>query len=51
MSSGDAGIYAMASLVYQYASTQTDKEIDLQTIPGISAFIASSRKIRSTSRT
>ncbi|OWP84921.1 MULTISPECIES: precorrin-3B C(17)-methyltransferase [Flavobacterium] len=45
ISSGDAGIYAMASLVYQYASTQTDKEIDLQTIPGISAFIASAGKL------
>jgi precorrin-3B C17-methyltransferase len=45
ISSGDAGIYAMASLVYQYASTQTDKDIDLQTIPGISAFIASAGKL------
>lgn len=45
ISSGDAGIYAMASLVYQYASTQLDKEIDLQTIPGISAFIASAGKL------
>lgn len=45
ISSGDAGIYAMASLVYQYASTQKDKDIDLQTIPGISAFIASAGKL------
>ncbi len=45
ISSGDAGIYAMASLVYQYASTKTDKEIDLQTVPGISAFIASAGKL------
>lgn len=45
ISSGDAGIYAMASLVYQYASTRKDKEIDLQTLPGISAFIASSAKL------
>lgn len=45
ISSGDAGIYAMASLVYQYASTRTDKEIELQTIPGISAFIASAGKL------
>lgn len=45
ISSGDAGIYAMASLVYQYASTRTDKHIDLQTIPGISAFIAAAGKL------
>lgn len=45
ISSGDAGIYAMASLVYQYASTHTDKEIELQTIPGISAFIAAAGKL------
>lgn len=45
ISSGDAGIYAMASLVYQYASTRTDKDIELQTIPGISAFIASAGKL------
>ncbi|ACU61917.1 precorrin-3B C(17)-methyltransferase [Chitinophaga pinensis] len=45
ISSGDAGIYAMASLVYQYASTRTDKPIDLQTIPGISAFIAAAGRL------
>lgn len=45
ISSGDAGIYAMASLVYQYASTRTNKNIDLQTIPGISAFIAAAGKL------
>lgn len=45
ISSGDAGIYAMASLVYQYVSTRPDKDIELQTIPGISAFIASAGKL------
>ncbi|SFD48252.1 precorrin-8X methylmutase [Chitinophaga sp. CF118] len=45
ISSGDAGIYAMASLVYEYASTRPDKDLDLQTIPGISAFIASAGKL------
>ncbi|MCF6405169.1 precorrin-3B C(17)-methyltransferase [Chitinophaga filiformis] len=45
ISSGDAGIYAMASLVYEYASTRSDKEIELQTIPGISAFIAAAGKL------
>jgi precorrin-3B C17-methyltransferase len=45
ISSGDAGIYAMASLVYQYASRHPEKEITLQTIPGISAFIAAAGKL------
>ena len=45
ISSGDAGIYAMASLVYQYASNHLEKDIELQTIPGISAFIASAGKL------
>jgi precorrin-3B C17-methyltransferase len=45
ISSGDAGIYAMASLVYEYASTRADKELDLQTVPGISAFIAAAGKL------
>lgn len=45
ISSGDAGIYAMASLVYQYASNHPEKDIELQTIPGISAFIASAGKL------
>ena len=45
ISSGDAGIYAMASLVYQYASTQPELGIQLQTIPGISAFIAAAGKL------
>jgi precorrin-3B C17-methyltransferase len=45
ISSGDAGIYAMASLVYEYASRRPDIELDLQTVPGISAFIASAGKL------
>lgn len=45
ISSGDAGIYAMASLVYQCASNHPEKDIDLQTIPGISAFIAAAGKL------
>lgn len=45
ISSGDAGIYAMASLVYQTMSTQNRVEIDIQTIPGISAFIAAAGKL------
>lgn len=38
ISSGDAGVYAMASLVYEYAARKQRHDIDLQTIPGISAF-------------
>ncbi|PSL45481.1 precorrin-8X methylmutase [Chitinophaga niastensis] len=38
ISSGDAGVYAMASLVYEYAAKQNREDIALQTIPGISAF-------------
>ncbi|MDJ1499034.1 precorrin-3B C(17)-methyltransferase [Xanthocytophaga agilis] len=45
ISSGDAGIYAMASLVYEYARLSANKDIELQTIPGISAFIASAGKL------
>ncbi|MDJ1467421.1 precorrin-3B C(17)-methyltransferase [Xanthocytophaga flava] len=45
ISSGDAGIYAMASLVYEYARLSVNKDIELQTIPGISAFIASAGKL------
>lgn len=45
ISSGDAGIYAMASLVYEYARLSSKKDIELQTIPGISAFIASAGKL------
>lgn len=45
ISSGDAGIYAMASLVYEYASKHPEKEVELQTVPGISAFIAAAGKL------
>ncbi|WP_212003689.1 precorrin-3B C(17)-methyltransferase [Chitinophaga sp. HK235] len=38
ISSGDAGVYAMASLVYEYAARHNRTDIDMQTIPGISAF-------------
>jgi precorrin-3B C17-methyltransferase len=42
VSSGDAGIYAMAALIYEYVSTLGERgdAIELQTIPGISAFTA-----------
>jgi precorrin-3B C17-methyltransferase len=45
ISSGDAGIYAMASLVYEYAAKHNRRDIQLQTIPGISAFQGAAAKL------
>lgn len=45
ISSGDAGIYAMASLVYEYAARQQRTDIELQTLPGISAFQAAAARL------
>lgn len=47
ISSGDAGIYAMASLVYELVSKRPvgAPSIELQTIPGISAFLAAGGKL------
>ena len=42
--SGDAGIYSMASIVYQKVS-QSGEDIELETIPGISAFVAAGSKL------
>ncbi|SEA88516.1 precorrin-3B C(17)-methyltransferase [Pedobacter hartonius] len=42
--SGDAGIYAMASIVYQKVA-QSGEDIELETIPGISAFVAAGSKL------
>ena len=42
--SGDASIYSMASIVYEMAS-RSEREIELETIPGISAFIAAGSKL------
>ncbi|CAM4139013.1 precorrin-8X methylmutase [Pedobacter westerhofensis] len=42
--SGDAGIYSMASIVYQKAAA-SGEDIDLETIPGISAFVAAGSKL------
>ena len=44
ISSGDAGVYAMASLVYE-AVAKTGEEVHLETIPGISAFSAAAAKL------
>ena len=45
ISSGDAGIYAMASLVYEYAARLQLSSLRLQTIPGISAFQAAAARL------
>ena len=42
--SGDAGIYAMASIVYEKVA-RAGLEIEVETIPGISAFIAAGSKL------
>lgn len=42
--SGDAGIYSMASIVYQKAA-QSGEDLELETIPGISAFVAAGSKL------
>lgn len=47
VSSGDAGIYAMAALIYEHVSTlgAQGEAIELQTIPGISAFLAAGARL------
>ncbi len=45
ISSGDAGIYAMASLVYEYAARHGHADLQLETIPGISAFQAAAARL------
>lgn len=42
--SGDAGIYSMASIVYEKVA-QSGEDISLETIPGISAFVAAASKL------
>ena len=43
--SGDASIYAMAAIVYEVVSKQNDLDIDLETLPGVSAFLAVGSKL------
>ena len=38
ISSGDAGIYGMAPLIYEMKSKYPDNDIEIETLPGISAF-------------
>ncbi|MFC5045038.1 precorrin-3B C(17)-methyltransferase [Aquimarina hainanensis] len=42
--SGDAGIYAMASIVYQKVAEQ-ELDIPVETVPGISAFVTAGSKL------
>lgn len=44
ISSGDAGIYGMASLVFEMAE-KTNSKVELKVIPGISAFQAAAAKL------
>jgi len=43
--SGDASIYSMASIVYEMVSKEPDQDIELETLPGISAFLAAGSKL------
>ena len=43
--SGDADIYSMAALVYELAAKQKANEVELETLPGISAFLAAGSKL------
>ena len=38
ISSGDAGIYGMAPLIYEMMQQQADTDVEVSTLPGISAF-------------
>ena len=43
--SGDASIYAMAAIVYEVVSKGNYPEIELETLPGVSAFLAVGSKL------
>lgn len=43
--SGDASIYSMAAIVYEMVAKQGLDEIDLITLPGVSAFLAAGSKL------
>ncbi|AZQ65464.1 precorrin-3B C(17)-methyltransferase [Flammeovirga pectinis] len=43
--SGDASIYSMAAIVYQVASLQPELPLELETLPGVSAFLAAGSKL------
>ncbi|WP_299243200.1 precorrin-3B C(17)-methyltransferase [uncultured Aquimarina sp.] len=43
--SGDASIYAMAAIVYEVVSKEKHTDIELETLPGVSAFLAAGSKL------
>lgn len=43
--SGDASIYSMAAIVYEMVAKQNQDDIELETLPGISAFLAAGSKL------
>ena len=43
--SGDASIYSMAAIVYEMVAKQDLENLELETLPGISAFLASGSKL------
>lgn len=43
--SGDASIYAMAAIVYEVVSKENHDDIELETLPGVSAFLAAGSKL------
>jgi precorrin-3B C17-methyltransferase len=43
--SGDASIYAMAAIVFEVVSKEDKNEIELETLPGVSAFLAAGSKL------
>ncbi len=43
--SGDASIYSMAAIVYEMVAKQDLQTLELETLPGVSAFLASGSKL------
>jgi len=43
--SGDASIYSMAAIVYEMVAKQDIEDLELETLPGVSAFLASGSKL------
>lgn len=43
--SGDASIYSMAAIVYEMVAKQGLEDLELETLPGISAFLAAGSKL------
>lgn len=43
--SGDASIYSMAAIVYEMMAKRDELELELETLPGVSAFLAAGSKL------